>query len=595
MAGQDATAGLPPIGVDPTQWYQMQRKQMMVQALTQQALTPIQENNFPGQRIRSRIGPLQPAAQILAAYLADSKGKSLAADQSNMYQQSMVPFGGAPPADPSQQQDQGGTFQNPSPPPAAQASSPGAGAGGGAPSPAPSGAAPGVGPAPTGGGSLNPMGLPPALAMRMFAHDPSKYGELVAGPEGWRTAMMATGGDTAAAQRLIVAKMVKEGTLDVRPGGMLLGKNPDGTTFQLRNPTLPSGVEPDFGPGGTVTGAHLIPGVAQAESVIAGAGEYGKEQGKLQEIPTGSGHTRPQIGVQGVAGAGAPGQLPPGLTGAPAAPGGPPAGPQYFPPRAPLPGAGAAPGGGGQGDTSWWPKMPKIPEDNSLGEPSTFQHTVNETRGKIYADHVKQLGLEADTADQKLEYSTELLRNLPQAFTGPQASGTASFWNAVSQVPGVKALLPKEYTQDAAGTNIVIKNLVNQAIQGARAIYGPRMAQSEVMLQKNEASPSITMGIQAIYALQRQEDAKSAYFIQRKNDFDKYSEQGGDPIRFEGAYQTKFPLAKFASAYAERNAPLYQPPKQIASPAAVQMLLKNPDLRGHFVEKYGYLPPEMRQ
>lgn len=439
------------------------------------------------------------------------------------------------------------------------------------------------------------MGLPPALAMRMFMHDPAKYGELVAGPEGWRTAMMATGGDAGQAQRLIVGKLVKEGTLDARPGGMLMGKNPDGTPFTIRNPSLPSGVEPNFDANGRVVSAGLIPGVAGAEAVMAGAGAYGKEQGELHEIPTASGRTRPQIGVSGIPGAGAPGELPPGLTGAPGGPGAGAAPPQYFPAAGGGGGGRSGAGGAQNGADAWWPNMPKIPEDNSIGEPSTFAHGVNELRAKQYGEHVKQMGLEADTADQKLEYSTELLRNLPASFTGPQAHGTAAFWNAVNQVPGIRALVPKGATEDAAGTNIVIKNLVNQAIQGARAIYGPRMAQSEVMLQKNEASPSITMGIQAIYALQRQEDAKSAYFIQRKNDFDRYSEQGGDPLRFEGAYQRKFPLAKFASAYAERNAALYNPPKEVAPPAMVQDVIAHPEHKADFIARYGYLPPEMRQ
>jgi hypothetical protein len=454
-------------------------------------------------------------------------------------------------------------------------------------------------------GPLNPMALPPAIAMRMFMQDPAKYGALVAGPEGWQTAVRATGGDVGAAQRLLTQKLVKEGVLEARPGGMLMGKNPDGTTFTIRNPALPSGMEPTYDANGNVIAAHMIPGVAQGEMTMAGATEYGKEAGGIHEIERGSGRTVPQVGVAGLPGAGSPGQLPPGLTGAP---GGYTA-PQFFPPHTQGPpgaggAAGAAGGAAGPADgsgpagadaSSWWPGMPKLPVDNSIGGPSNFQEAVNKGRAEQYLKQSQQMGLEADTADQKLEYSTELLRNLPQSFTGPNASGVAGFWNTLNQIPGLRALVPKDATQDAAGTQIAIKNLVNQAIQGARAIYGPRMAQSEVMLQKNEASPSITMGIQAIYALQRQEDAKSAYFIQRKNDYEKYISQGGDPNRFEGAYQRRFPLSTFASQYAQRNAAVYQPPKMVAPPAAIERLRQHPELQGDFVQQFGYLPPDFRK
>ena len=206
-----------------------------------------------------------------------------------------------------------------------------------------------------------------------------------------------------------------------------------------------------------------------------------------------------------------------------------------------------------------------------------------------------QFGLESDTATQKLEYSAELLRNLPHSFAGPAAVSAAHFWNLVAQIPFVQKFIPKGTMQDAAGTNIAVKNLVNQAIQGARAIYGSRMANMEVQLQKNEASPSIEMGVQAILALQRQEDAKSAYFIQRANDFGRFDGANGNPLRFEAAYSRRFPLANFAHDYAERNAPVYQLPKEVMTPASIKLLQEHPEYRDAAIERFNYLPPDFRQ
>lgn len=267
-------------------------------------------------------------------------------------------------------------------------------------------------------------------------------------------------------------------------------------------------------------------------------------------------------------------------------------------------------GGGGvaHADRSWWPDMPisRAAQMPAYGGLDPKQDMDLKLEREHAAKLGTQYGLEADTANQKLEYSAELLRHLPQAFTGPQAQGTATFWNAVAQVPWVQKFIPKGITQDAAGTQIAVKNLVNQAIQGARALYGSKMAAVEVMLQKNEASPSITMGLQAIYALQRQEDAKSAYFIQRANDWGRFDSANGNPWRFEAAYARRFPLANFAQQYAERNAGVYQIPHpgRSARPEQVQDLLEAPDApdpktgrtrRQDFEAWFGNLPPELRR
>jgi hypothetical protein len=603
----------PPPGVDPAQWAAYQRQQMIAQALTQTAITPPQEAATVGP-IRSRLSPLQPVTNLVAALMARKamdKSTQMGAD---VYGRALQQFGapgqpepsdaGAPP--PSAASSAG------SPPPAAPASvgpppgaapqMPPAASGGAPPEAAPmGGGGPGVGPAAGGGGSspMNPVGLPPALAFQMWMKDPSKYGELIAGTPEWRNALQATNGNVPMAQRMLYAQLQKSGAIDLRASGEALIPDGRGGYTRIRNPNLPQGVEPVYGPNGEIRGASMIPGVPEAEETMSGAGARGKAENSINTLPTGvPGQTREQFGLGGIPGA-------PGAAGAPGGGTGRPV-PQYFPPTGPSGAPGGGPGGppglpggptGGASGPDWWPGMPRVQNQEHIGYTAgDYQEKLADLRAKKAGDYITQFGLESDTADQKLEYSAELLRNLPQAFTGPQAQSATGFWNAVAQIPGIRDLPGiKDATHDAAGTNIAVKNLVNQAIQGARAIYGPRMAQSEVMLQKNEASPSITMGMQAILALQRQEDAKSAYFVQRKQDFDNFMAQGGDPLRFEGAYQHRFPLASFASQYAARNAPVYQVPKEVAPPAMVQHLVAHPETRNDFVARYGYLPPDVRQ
>jgi hypothetical protein len=77
------------------------------------------------------------------------------------------------------------------------------------------------------------------------------------------------------------------------------------------------------------------------------------------------------------------------------------------------------------------------------------------------------------------------------------------------------------------------------------------MTANEVMLQKNEASPSVATSKDAIRSLISQDNARNAYFKQRAADYGKYIQNGGDPNRFESWYSTKFPLQAFAQNYAK--------------------------------------------
>ncbi len=106
-----------------------------------------------------------------------------------------------------------------------------------------------------------------------------------------------------------------------------------------------------------------------------------------------------------------------------------------------------------------------------------------------------------------------------------------------SMVPGSGKVTP---------TMELNKNLKQSALQGARAIFGSRMTQMEVRLQHEELSPSTSMTKDAIASLMQQDNIKQQYAKQRSQDYGKYVQQGGDPLRFESWYAKNFPLTKFA-------------------------------------------------
>lgn len=653
---------IPPAGFEnqdqAQNWYDAQWQLQKAQAGLQAAFTPPSVENYGP--VASRISPAAIPLKMIEALLAKRAWQKYAAAQGPYYQHMLEALGGGAPGAQPPTMAAAGAPQGPAgpqpsplaasypapPPPQASPAAPGASmvppAGPGGMPPGMPGMPPG-GPGPMPGGAqgmlppssnavqehaptaLNPLGLNPMLASMILIRDPMKYAELQMGTPEWRNALAATGGNIEAARTLLLQKAMKDGTIELRPGGEalvpeLMGGVPTGGTTSYKNPNLPQGMSFIRGPHGEPI-PYQLPGVLSFEQAQQYATRLGQEQAELHDVERG-GRKITQFGLQGIPGAPAqptglpPGSLGPGMPGAtgpmpggamppspaPAAPGGAAAPQQtYFPapPAGGIGGGAAALGGGAaaHADRSWWPDMPlsKAAQMPAYGGLDPKQDMDLKLEREHAAKLGTQYGLEADTSNQKLEYSSELLRALPRAFTGPQAQGTAQFWNAVAQVPWVAKFLPKNLTQDAAGTQIAVKNLVNQAIQGARALYGSKMAAVEVMLQKNEASPSITQGIQAIYALQRQEDAKSAYFIQRANDWGKFDNANGNPWRFEAAYARRFPLANFAHDYAERNAGVYQLPRRVAPPAMVQDLMQDPEHRSSdFLAHYGYLPPEMR-
>lgn len=392
---------------------------------------------------------------------------------------------------------------------------------------------------------MNPLGLPPAVAMRAFLQDPAKYGELIAGPEGWRTAMMATGGNATAARGLITNKLVKEGTLEVRKGGLLMGKNADGTPFELRNPDLPTGMDPVFGANGEVTGARVIPGVAQGEQAIAQAGATGKSAGEIHELETVGGGHKTVFGI------------PPNMQGAPAPGGGAGGGgggggapPNYFagPARSPQgpQAAGGAPGVGG-GDL--FASMPKRQSYQGSSEFGSDPHAtiMNESEAKKEIELRDKYGDESDLADQRRAFNSIALDNLPNAETGPLAD-SINAWRQKAQEMGVPEDMIPGWAKVAPSQEMK-KALVRNAIVSLKPNFGGRPAAAEFQVLKEEANPSDKMTALAIKRLLQIDNELADYQKQRSQDFDTAMTHGGSALRFQNWYSHQRPVQAKLEAF----------------------------------------------
>ncbi len=87
----------------------------------------------------------------------------------------------------------------------------------------------------------------------------------------------------------------------------------------------------------------------------------------------------------------------------------------------------------------------------------------------------------------------------------------------------------------------VAKYLGNAALQNARQNYGSRMTSSEVQLQLNELSPSVTKTPEAINDLLAGNAASLRYTLQSAQRTRPYLATGGDPQQFSQWQERHFP------------------------------------------------------
>lgn len=334
-------------------------------------------------------------------------------------------------------------------------------------------------------------------------------------------------GDIAGAQAARIKYLTDAKMIDTSRTGTLTllgGLTPQGVGYSAVNPS-----EGTFTNG---TGQSAIPGAAASKAQISGAEAGGRAANTPAVVPTAGGGSR--YGYPGDIAGTPPALRAPGLS-IPQPAGAPP----------PRSGTLTAKGSAAQGNDPW-ASIPKLQIPQGVGESDYFTQGKLRKAGEKDAELSGEFGNQAVLADQQLQYNVEARAALKGADTGPLSEWLTRNRASLLELGVPDGLIPK--SGSVVPTLELNKALKNAALQGARSIYGSRMTQTEVKLQTDEMSPSSAMMQDAIASLMKQNDIRNIYAKQRAEDYGKYRAAGGDPMRFESWYASKFPLTSFARA-----------------------------------------------
>jgi hypothetical protein len=525
--------GIQPPYLDPSQYpayLDLQKKQMLAQALGQAAQ---QTSQTPAEWNSMRVVPKKSALSTVAALATALGAGKMQHDAFGAQQQYMRGlFGGQPSAAPT----------------AASSAAPKSGV-----APLTSEMPPQSGvmasqpqspqsPPPAGNQNMLLTGDPKTSQALLSMMGPQEYAKALAGryaPTDMEKMLRAAGIDPSSAQgqQALVQNVNKQNYIapvQAREGSTLVG--PDGKpTFY--NPKVAAGAMPQFGANGMPNSVTEIPGAAGAAEDAARAQELGQTAGKYSILPTGGG---------GSAVVGGPiNQGKPSAFGRPA----PRVG--QFSSQPPAP-----PGLEG---------MPKLPVSTAIGAPDAFTEGTLKASGAKHAELASQYGKEADIADQKLQYNGEAAKALQFAEVGPASDWLTEHRSLLKEWGVPDTLVPG--SGSVSPTIELNKFLKNTALQGARQIYGKGLTNMDVKLQTEEMSPSPTMTREAITSLLHQDNIKQMYAKQRADDYGRYIENKGDPMRFESWYSKTHPLTGFAKQHAAdpTTSPSVAPPQTAAS------------------------------
>ena len=274
-----------------------------------------------------------------------------------------------------------------------------------------------------------------------------------------------------------------------------------------------------------------IPGQADTIKQIVNAQQAGKAPYDIKMIPTASGAVVPMSVAQLAGEARKPpvpsaaAEIPPEVAAAAA--------------RGPFE-ATQAPGGPvqfRQQTADPFADIPKRYQPQGLGQ-TTFDKEMASKQAESASALATKLGTEADAANQRIALNTQASKLVDQADTGPKAATLGDVKNWLVSRVGI----PESAFKNTPSATIALqKDLLNAATQRAKQQFGSRITQSEVMLMLTRGSPNVDMTKASIKYLIDSDTALQQYQIKQANDFGTYLQRGGDPMRFESWYASKFP------------------------------------------------------
>lgn len=142
-------------------------------------------------------------------------------------------------------------------------------------------------------------------------------------------------------------------------------------------------------------------------------------------------------------------------------------------------------------------------------------------------------------------------------------------WSAdhISQVSAALTQLriPSSWLGDPSKAARLTKALTNAGLQDLRAKFGSKIAQSEVFLNLNKASPNIDMPLPALKHIIQDQIDNMNYAVQSGQRVNQYLATGNDPRKFDVWNQKYFPRQ---NADAQQNNAQYDTPAKIKAAVA---------------------------
>lgn len=169
--------------------------------------------------------------------------------------------------------------------------------------------------------------------------------------------------------------------------------------------------------------------------------------------------------------------------------------------------------------------------------------TEQQAVAKSRSDLLEEQSDNAKAAGQALRYYTlaQKIINSGGAITGWRADEISQAKMALQQF-GIDTSM----FGDPSKTSELVKQLTNAGLQNLRSTFGARIAQSEVFLNLNKASPSANMPLPAIRQLINDQVDNLHYDVATAVRANRYVSTGNDPRKFETWNQQYFPREKVA-------------------------------------------------